>query len=84
MANSAAVPATGNEPAAPVPSAALNEKVQALTISAAVAGESQRVIVAGKVFYPGDKVAEGLVLQEVYPGLIVFRDEAGALYTRRF
>lgn len=49
-----------------------------------MAAPNPRVIVAGKVYVPGEAVAEGLVLQEIHPGLIVFRDHAGALYTRRF
>lgn len=69
---------------APSPSAALTEVVRTLAVSAAMAAPNPRVIVAGKVYLPGDAVAEGLVLQEIHPGLLVFCDRAGALYTRRF
>lgn len=70
--------------ATPEPTAAMTETVRTLAVSAALAGPSQRVVVAGKVYLPGDTVAAGLVLQEVHPGLIVFHDAAGAVYTRRF
>ena len=83
-ASPAAAPAAADSPAAPAPSAALTEKVRTLPVSAAVAGASQKAVIAGKVYLPGDHVTDELVLQEVYPGLIVFRDAAGALYTRRF
>ena len=79
-AGTPAVPATaGSEP----PSE-LVERVRQLALGAVVTGENPRVIIAGKRYAPGDEVAQGLVLQEVLPGLLVFRDHDGHVCTRRF
>lgn len=78
----AIVTPTAPEVASPQPSPELAERVRKLPVSAAVRG-GQRVLIGGKVFVPGDSVAEGLVLHEVFPDLLVFRDAAGNYYQRR-
>lgn len=80
----AAPPAEIPAAAGPEPSPALAEKVRLLPLGAAMAGENARVLIGGKRFSPGDTVADGLVLDRVLPGLIVFKDANGALYTRRY
>ena len=51
-------------------------------MNAAVVG-GKRVLIAKKVYAPGDTVAECLVLHEVFADLIVFRDAAGNFYQRQ-
>ena len=71
--------------AAPVePSPVFAEKVRMLVLGAVMVGENPRVLIGGKRFAPGDTIVEGLVLQRVLPGLLVFQDASGAIYTRRF
>ncbi len=81
-----ALPAIADAPAVapPEPSPALAEKVRTLPLGAAMTAPNPRVLIGGRLFVPGDKIAEGLVLQEVLPGLLVFHDKNGAVYTRRF
>lgn len=65
------------------PSDALVEKVRTLPITAAAGGASQRLSMGGKVYEPGQTVAEGLILQAIEPEEIVFRDLDGNIYTRK-
>jgi hypothetical protein len=61
----------------------LSDRVRTMPITAAAGGGSQRLSVAGKIYEPGETVAEGLVLQSIENDQIVFRDAEGNLYTRR-
>ncbi len=81
-ARPAAIPTAPAESVSPA-SLALAEKVRLLPITGAAGGGSQRLSVSGKVYEPGDTVAEGLILQSIEAEEIVFRDTAGNLYTRR-
>jgi hypothetical protein len=62
--------------------AALQEEVAKLSISARMSGATQRAIIGGKVYVPGDQVSDTLTLQEVQADHVVFRDDSGNLYTR--
>ncbi len=70
--------------ALPPPSGELIRLVQSLAISAVNRGAQPRVSIAGKVYYPGDAVATGLFLHEINDDQLLFRDEAGNIYPRRF
>ena len=76
-------PATPEAPRAE-PTPELQNVVMRLAMTAAMSGDNQRIVVAKHVYLLGDTVAEGLVLHEVQRGVVVFRDEAGAFYRRRF
>ncbi len=80
------LPAIADAPAIAPPGAspALAEKVRTVALGAAMTGSNSRVLISGRLFVPGETVADGLILQEVLPGLLVFRDTNGAIYTRRF
>ncbi len=67
----------------PTPTEKFNETVHGFVITSAAGGAIQRLTIGGKVFQPGDTVAEGLVLQAIETEEIVFRDAEGNLYTRR-
>jgi len=77
--------AENQEPkAAPAPTAELLTKVRALAIAAVIPGPRGRAMIDGRMRDIGDEVLPGLVLSEVNDGQLVFTDEAGALYPRRF
>jgi hypothetical protein len=77
-------PSVVAEPLRAKPSPILADIVRTLPITGAAAGGSQRLSVRGKIFEPGDLVAEGLILQSIENSEIVFRDTEGNLYKRRF
>lgn len=84
----AAVPAgqTANQ-AATVPAGPSEHffaTVRQFTLSAVMAGANPRAQIDGRLYQVGDKVAPGLVLSEVRDGQLIFRDDAGNEYPRRF
>ncbi len=78
------VPVRAAPVALPPPSQEITRLVQSLALSAVNRGAQPRAFIGGKVYSPGDAVAPGLYLHEINDELVVFRDEAGVLYPRRF
>ncbi len=66
-----------------VGSPVIAEKVRKLPITAAAGGASQRLSMGGKIYEPGDMVAEGIILQAIETEEIVFRDLEGNIYSRK-
>lgn len=79
----APLPPAVSQPIPPTPSDLMHETVRKLPISSVAGGAIQRLTVGGKVYQPGETVANGLILQAIETDEIVFRDTAGRIYTRR-
>ena len=77
-----AAPPASAAPSVP-PSPELTEKVATFAIEF-LPGDPPRVLIGGQTCQAGDAVGDRLVLHEVHPDLVVFRDAAGNYYTRRF
>lgn len=71
-------------PVEPQPDPALLIRVRAFAISAVMPGPQGRAMIDGRMKHLGDEVLPGLTLAETTTEEIVFRDQAGALYRRRF
>lgn len=67
-----------------LPSEEIAEAVQQLAITAVTSGAVPKAYIAGKVFVLDDLVAPGIHLDEIKDGVLIFRDEAGHRYPRRF
>jgi hypothetical protein len=65
------------------PSDHMRDLVRNLKVTSVAGGSIQRLTIGGKVFQPGETIAESLVLQAIETEEIVFRDASGHLYTRR-
>lgn len=80
--------AAASEIASTSPPAEPNEQasllVRNLSVSSAVPGPRGRATIDGKVRHIGDRVAPGLRLHEVNEADVIFIDDAGATYPRRF
>ncbi len=72
----------GPPPVVEQPSVVLLEQVAKFTVRGRISGQTQRVMIDGKVYVPGDHVTDNLVLQEVLSDHVVFRDDHGQLYTK--
>ncbi len=77
-----AVVAAAPEPAGP--SDEIFTSVRKFALSAVKAGADGRAMINGKTYHAGDEVAPGVVLREIKEGLLIFTDEAGNTYPRRF
>lgn len=72
-------------PAAPeVDMTVVFETVRAFSISAVMEGPDGRAMIDGKLRHVGDEVAPGIWLHGIGEGRVLFRDEAGQTYPRRF
>lgn len=71
-------------PIEPQPDPALLTRVRAFAISAVMPGPQGRAMIDGRMRHLGDEVLPGLTLAETTVEEIVFRDQAGAHYRRRF
>lgn len=90
----AATAAQSKPPAAPIVAAAASEpaglsdeiftSVRKFVVSAVMAGVDGRAMINGKTYHAGDEVTPGVVLREIKEGLLIFTDEAGNTYPRRF
>ncbi|MBI5425930.1 MAG: hypothetical protein HZA32_17775 [Opitutae bacterium] len=60
------------------------EIVRKLAVSAVMVGSNGRAVINGKTRQVGAEVAPGLTLVEIAPGRLLFRDQAGNDYPRRF
>jgi len=60
------------------------ETVRAFSISAVKEGTDGRAMIDGKLRHVGDEVAPGIWLHGIDEGRVLFRDEAGQTYPRRF
>lgn len=60
------------------------ETVRAFSISAVMEGADGRAVIDGKLRHVGDEVAPGIWLHGIGEGRVLFRDEAGQTYPRRF
>ena len=85
-ATASAATAPPDEPPAETsaPSEEVFAEVRKLSISAATTGANAKAIIGRRVYYPGDEVAPGITLAEIKEGQLVFRDQAGHTYPRRF
>lgn len=85
-ANPSAVPAgtPAIESEAPPLSEEIFAAVKNFSVSAVITGANPRVLIGGKTYHVGDQVAPGITLHEIRDGLLIFVDEAGGVYQRRF
>ena len=58
--------------------------VKNFSVSAVKTGENARALINGKTYHAGDTVAPGITLHEIKDGLLIFTDDAGTAYPRRF
>lgn len=58
--------------------------VKNFSVSAVKTGENARALINGKTYHTGDTVAPGITLHEIKDGLLIFTDDAGTAYPRRF
>ncbi|MBI3886014.1 MAG: hypothetical protein HY302_09840 [Opitutae bacterium] len=70
--------------AEPVPSDEIFATVRKFTVSAVKAGPDGRAVINGKAYHVGDEVAPGITLSEIRDGQLLFADETGSVYPRRF
>lgn len=76
---------TGGEPSAgPKSRAEMQAQVQALVFTALMPGSKPRIMHQGRVIGIGDHVGDELVFAGIEDGLLVFKDSAGAVYSRRY
>lgn len=76
---------TGGEPSAgPKSRVEMEAQVQALVFTALMPGSKPRIVHQGRVIGIGDHVGEEFVFSGIEDGLLVFKDSAGAVYTRRY
>ena len=75
-------PAAAAEPAPP--SDEIFNTVKNFSVSAVKTGENARALINGKTYHAGDTVAPGITLHEIKDGLLIFTDDAGSAYPRRF
>lgn len=72
------------EKAGPKSPEQMQAQVQALVFTALMPGTRPRIVHLGRVIGVGDKVDEDLVFAGMEEGMLVFKDEAGTLYRRRY
>jgi hypothetical protein len=79
-----ATPDSGLSAEAALPSDEIFLAVRKLPVTAATTGPNAKAIIGKKVYYPGDEVMPGVTLFEIKDGLLIFRDQTGHSYPRRF
>ena len=68
----------------PEPRAEIQDLVKSLVISAVMPGTVPRMIMQGRVIKVGEAVEQNLKFSGIKDGNLVFTDEFGAVYTRRY
>lgn len=76
--------AAAAEAHAPIPSEEIFSVVRSFSVSAVVTGANARARIGGKTYRVGDVVSPGITLHEIKEGLLIFIDDAGSFYPRRF
>ena len=79
-----AAPAATAAPETAAPSDEIFNTVKNFSVSAVKTGENARALINGKTYHAGDTVAPGITLHEIKDGLLIFTDDAGSAYPRRF
>lgn len=68
----------------PIPSEEMFSIVRNFSVSAVVTGANARALIGGKTYRVGDQVSPGITLHEIKESLLIFVDDAGSVYPRRF
>ena len=77
-------PAATAAPETAAPSDEIFITVKNFSVAAVKTGENARALINGKTYHAGDTVAPGITLHEIKDGLLIFTDDAGSAYPRRF